>query len=474
MFKVKILTNDYTMGCLDNVLEYIKSHINDYVVDLKELVSYPTVAVYSDSERSFVSASAMLKNHLLAAGVEDVRLLSDYGHPVIYASQSVSSPLPTVLLYAHYDVQPADPLDLWQSDPYDLVVKDGVMYGRGVSDDKSLVISIIKSLEVINKYCLDLKYNVKILFESSEESGSRELSAMLDTGNPKYEFYKDLFSASTLLACDLSMSSELHPSITISCRGCVACELTIIGPNRDLHSGHYGGIIGNPIHELSRLIASLHDEDNHISVEGFYSGVSTTDEKKKMLEGVKIDEDFYKKDLNVDGFVIEKGFSGYQSCRLRPTIEVNGIYGGHTKEGGKTIIPSSATAKLSMRLVDSQDPEKIFHLFERHIKKHINKAFKYKLVCNDHGSVAVESDLISPVFRSYKKALEEEYGEAAVYIRAGGSIPIMSTFKTALGCDIVFVGFGGPNSNCHGPNENYSLTSFEKGIKTLVRLLTQN
>ena len=152
------------MGCLDNVLEYIKSHINDYVVDLKELVSYPTVAVYSDSERSFVSASAMLKKHLLAAGVEDVRLLSDYGHPVIYASQSVSSSLPTVLLYAHYDVQPADPLDLWQSDPYDLVVKDGVMYGRGVSDDKSLVISIIKSLEVINKYCLDLKYNVKILF----------------------------------------------------------------------------------------------------------------------------------------------------------------------------------------------------------------------------------------------------------------------------------------------------------------------
>jgi acetylornithine deacetylase/succinyl-diaminopimelate desuccinylase-like protein len=193
-----------------------------------------------------------------------------------------------------------------------------------------------------------------------------------------------------------------------------------------------------------------------------------------MLDGVKINEDFYKKDLDVDGFVVEKGFTGYQSCRLRPTIEVNGIYGGHTKEGGKTIIPSSATAKFSVRLVDNQDPQRLLTLFEQHVKKNINKAFKYEIFCDEHGSVAVETNTSSEVFKKFKTALEEEYGEKSIYIRAGGSIPIMSTFKQTLGCDIVFVGFGGPNSNCHGPNENYSLTSFEKGIKTLIRLLANN
>ena len=462
------------MNKLDEALMHIEENIRCYVSDLKELVSYPTVAIEEDNKESFTLAAEMIKKSLLAAGVDNVQLLSDYGNPVIYGAKQVSSSLPTVLLYAHYDVQPAEPLELWETDPYDMVVRDGVMYGRGVSDDKALVISIIKALEVIHKYGLEMKYNVKIIFESSEEASSKELGAMLSHSNPQHDFYKELFSTPTLLACDLSMSSEDHPSITLSCRGCMALELTIIGPNRDIHSGHFGGVIGNPLHEICRLIASLHDDNNHVTVEGFYDGVDTTEEKKRMLDGVKVDEDFYKKDLNVDGFVIEKGFTGYQSCRLRPTIEVNGIYGGHTKEGGKTIIPSSVTAKLSMRLVDNQDPERILNLFEQHIKNTINKAFKYNISYNGHGSVAVESNISSPVFSSYKKALEDEYGEKTVYIRAGGSIPIMSTFKTTLGCDIVFVGFGGPNSNCHGPNENYSLKSFEKGIKTLVRLLSQN
>ncbi len=463
------------MSGLDGVFEYVKKNLDNYVdKELSQLISYKTVAHYKETKDDFTRAANDIKLWLEKAGIEEVQLISDFGNPIIYGNKFVDKDLPTVVMYAHYDVQPAEPFDLWKTDPYKLTVENGRMYARGVADDKTLLLSIIKALEAMNDNDVELKYNVKILFEPSEEAGSDELNSMFDkTKNASFELHRELLSNATMIACDTSMLNENKPSINIGVRGCVHFELTVHGANRDIHSGSYGGLVGNPIHELSRLIATIHDENNHITIDGFYDDVNTTDEKRQMSNNIPFDVDFIKNDLGIKNIVYEKQFTPRQSCRLRPTVEVNGIYGGHIKDGNKTIIPSKATAKFSIRMVDNQDPSKIMCLFEKHINKNIDDAYSYELHDVDKGCSAVTTDINCPYFRNVKEAMREEYGEEPLLIRGGGSLPIVSKMQEVLKCNVVFLGFGGATSNSHGPNENYSLNSFERGIRTIIRFLSK-
>ena len=454
-----------------NIFAYIEDQRKSIIDDFRKLISYKTVSSRHDNAEEFKNASECIISYLLEADLDNVTSISDFGNPIIYAEKFTDPSLKTLLFYAHYDVQPAEPLDLWNTDPYELKVEDGEMYGRGVSDDKGMLIAVIKALDCILKNGMQLKYNVKILFEPCEEACSREIVSMFSEDNVNIQKYKDLFKCDAIVACDSAMSFEERPTLTIGIRGCVSCELVIIGPNRDIHSGQFGGCVGNPIHELCRLLSLMRDDNNHITIEHFYDKVNTTEEDMRSCDKYNIDEEEMKRDLGVGSLLYEKGFTPRQANRIRPTIEVNGIYGGHTGEGGKTIIPSKATAKISIRLVDEQDPVEIMNNVRSFIRKNIHPAFRYEIKQEDEGSGATNTDTSCEVYRELFKCTGEEYQMSVTEVKMGGSIPIMNTLNKNLGCNIVFFGTGSPNSNCHGPNEHLSIDSFFKAIRIIVRLL---
>ena len=444
----------------------IESNINTYIAELSKLIELKTVAI-DDNKNEFDEASEYIKNLLIFSGINDILIINEFGHQIIFAQNNINKNLKTVLLYAHYDVQPAEPLNLWNSDPFKLSVKDNYLFGRGVADDKTLLYSIIKALEIIKNNNLDLNYNIKIIFEPSEESSSIELNRLFKCDS-NLQKYKDLFKCDVLLACDSDMISEEKPSISTSIRGILAAEITIFGPNRDLHSGSFGGFIGNPITEMCRLLGNIHDLDNKIKIAGFYDNVM--DFSKDEL--VDIDLDSLKKGLEIDDFIHEKGYSLKQCSTTRPTFEVNGIFGGYNGKGSKTIIPNYCVAKISCRLVDNQRPDEIFEKIDKYFRNNIRRAFKFKIDREEEGSVAVNSNVDSSEFKKLVRVLSDVYNKKIVFDKVGGSIPIISKFKEILGCDVIFVGFAYNNCNCHGPNENYSLQSLKNGIKTLVRYLT--
>ena len=446
--------------------EYIEKNKERYLSEFGKLISYKTVAMDKNSKNEFDKCTDYIKN-LLSDYVDKITLITDFGNPIIIAEKHISNNLPTVLLYAHYDVQPETPLDLWNSDPFTLTQKDNLLFGRGVADDKSHLLEIIKTLELIKNNDLNLKYNVKILFEPSEECGSNELNKFLDSNLKEV----NLLKCDTILACDSSLISDEKPSITIGLRGCVDFDLIITGPNKDIHSGMYGGVIGNPIHEMCRLLAKIHDENNKITIENFYNGVHEDEEMSKILNKLPNNENDLKHDLNVDDFIIEHGFSSIEASKIRPTFEVNGIFGGYEGKGGKTIIPTTCTAKISCRLVNDQKTDDIYNYFCDFIKKNIRKAFKYDIIRNSKGSSAVESNINCNQFKKFVNIMKEEYNNEILFDRSGGSIPIMTKLKEKFKSDIIFVGFVNNNSNCHGPNENCEIKSIEKGIKILTKHL---
>ena len=459
---------------MDNKInEYIEKNKEKYISELSKLISFKTVAMDKNSKNEFDNCTDYIKN-LLSDYVDKITLITDFGNPIIIAEKHISDDLPTVLLYAHYDVQPETPLDLWNSDPFILTKKGDFLLGRGVADDKSHLLEIIKTLELIKKNDLNLKYNIKILFEPSEECGSKELNNFLDSNLKEV----NLLKCDTLLACDSSLISNEKPSITVGLRGCVDFELTIIGPNKDIHSGMYGGVIGNPIHELCRLIDIIHDENNKITIENFYNGVENNYNLREMLNKLPNNEDELKHDLDVDDFIIEQGFTSIETSRIRPTFEVNGIFGGYEGEGGKTIIPNKCTAKISCRLVNNQKTDDIYNYFWDFIKKNIRKNFKFNIIRNSKGSSAVESNINCDEIKKFINIMKEEYyqnntniNKEILFDRSGGSIPIMTKLNEKYGCNIIFVGFVNSNSNCHGPNENCEILSIEKGIKILTTYL---
>jgi acetylornithine deacetylase/succinyl-diaminopimelate desuccinylase-like protein len=402
---------------------------------------------------------------MIQSGADNCRLIETDGYPVVYGEKMIDPSLPTVLVYGHYDVQPPDPLDLWTSPPFEPTVRkteihpDGAIFARGSCDDKGQFYMHVKALETMLK-TNTLTCNVKFMIEGEEEVGSANLGAFLRNN-------KEQLKADVILISDTSIIANDTPSIDVGLRGLAYMEVEVTGPNRDLHSGVYGGAVANPVNILCKMIASCHDENNHITVDGFYDNVAELSaEERADLNKAPFNMDAYKKDLDINEVWGEKGYTTNERTGIRPTLDVNGIWGGYTGEGAKTVLPSKAFAKISMRLVPNQTSEEISAKFEKHFQKIAPPSVKVK-VSHHHGGNPVVVSTTSAAFQAASKAMETTYGKKPVPTRGGGSIPIVALFKSELGLDSVLFGFGLDTDALHSPNEHYGIFNYLKGIETI-------
>ncbi|KAF0241521.1 MAG: dipeptidase [Sediminibacterium sp.] len=439
--------------------EYQEQHKDRFLNELLDLLRIPSVSARSEHKPDMLNCAEAVKARLLEAGADIVTIYPTEGHPIVYAEKIVDPSKPTVLVYGHYDVQPADPIELWNSGPFEPVIKDGKIFARGSADDKGQFYMHVKALETFTK-TNSAPTNIKFLIEGEEEIGSPNLATFVKNN-------KALLKADVILISDTSMLSMDTPSIDIGVRGLSYIEVEVTGPNRDLHSGVYGGAVANPITILAKMIASCHDENNHITIPGFYDDVvaSTDTERAKMAEA-PFDENEYKTDLGVSTLWGEKGFTTNERTGIRPTIEVNGIWGGYTGEGAKTVLPSKAFAKISARLVPNQSSviitEKLLNYF-----KSIAPAGVTVKASEHHGGEPYMTPIDSIAYKAAAKAIHATFGKDPIPVRGGGSIPICALFEKELGLKIVFLGFGLDSDNLHSPNEKYELVNFYKGIETI-------
>lgn len=438
---------------------FLEKNKERFLNELLELLRIPSVSARTENRLDMIKCAEAVKKSLIDAGADIATLYLTDGHPIVYAEKITDPSWPTVLVYGHYDVQPADPLELWKSGPFEPVIIDGKIFARGACDDKGQFYMHVKALEsmVANN---DLKTNIKFCIEGEEEIGSPNLAKFV-TSN------QDLLKSDVVLISDTAMISMETPSIDTGVRGLSYIEVVVTGPNRDLHSGVYGGAVANPATILARMIASCHDENNHITIPGFYDDViESSAEERSLMAKAPFNEAVYKKDLGIDSVYGEAGYSTNERTGIRPTLEVNGIWGGYTGEGAKTVLPSTATAKISARLVPNQSSEviteKLLHYF-----KSIAPAGVKVAVMEHHGGEPYLTPIDSKGYRAAAKAIEKTFGKSPVPVRGGGSIPICSLFEKALGVKIVFMGFGLDSDNLHSPNEKYDLVNFYKGIETI-------
>jgi acetylornithine deacetylase/succinyl-diaminopimelate desuccinylase-like protein len=442
------------------VKEYIRSNQQRFLDELFDLLRIPSVSADSRHKGDVRNAAEYLKEKLTLAGVDNVELCETKGFPIVYAERIVDPKLPTVLVYGHYDVQPPDPLDLWTSPPFDPVIKDDKIYARGSCDDKGQVYMHVKAFEAMTKLDL-LSCNIKFMIEGEEEVGSENLDVFVKEN-------KDKLKADIILISDTAMISLDHPSITAGLRGLSYMEVEVTGPNRDLHSGVYGGAVANPVNVLAKMIASLHDDNGRITVPGFYDKVvELSESEREAINKAPFNLDNYKKDLDVKDVNGEKGYSTVERTGIRPALDVNGIWGGYTGEGAKTVLPSKANAKISMRLVPNQDSKEISVLFEKHFRSLAPDTVKVKINALHGGQPAV-TPTDSKAFRAAGAAFQEVWGKAPIPTRDGGSIPIVALFKNELGLDTVLMGFGLDSDAIHSPNEHYGVKNFLLGIETIV------
>lgn len=439
--------------------EYQEQHKERFLNELLELLRIPSVSAKSEYKDDMLKCAEAVKQRLLEAGADTVEIFPTAGHPIVYGEKTIDASKPTVLVYGHYDVQPADPLELWNSGPFEPLIKDGKIYARGSADDKGQFYMHVKALETMTK-TNTLPVNVKFIIEGEEEIGSKHLGEFL-------EAKKDMLKADVILISDTSMLSMENPSIDVGVRGLTYIEVEVTGPNRDLHSGVYGGAVANPITILAQMIASLHDENNHITIPGFYDDVvvSSTEERAEMAKA-PYNEEEYKKDLGVDELWGEKGYTSNERTGIRPTLELNGIWGGYTGEGAKTVLPSKAFAKISCRLVPNQKNGEIEKLLIDHLHKIAPKGVTVKAAPH-HGGDPYMTPVDSVEYKAAAKAIEATFGKAPIPVRGGGSIPITALFESVLGIKTVFMGFGLDNDNLHSPNEKYDLFNYYKGIETI-------
>jgi acetylornithine deacetylase/succinyl-diaminopimelate desuccinylase-like protein len=439
--------------------QYQNDNKDRFLAELLELLRIPSVSADSKYKGDVARCAEAVKEYLLHAGCDTAEVCVTAGHPIVYGEKIVDSNLPTVLVYGHYDVQPADPLELWDSGPFEPVVKEGRIYARGACDDKGQMFMHIKALETMVKSG-DLPCNVKVMIEGEEEVGSVNLGKFLEDN-------KQRLAADIVLVSDTSMISMEHPSIESGLRGLSYMEVEVTGPNRDLHSGVYGGAVANPATILCKMIASLHDENNHITVKGFYDKVAElTEAERKAINDAPFSLDDYKKDLGVDDVWGEAGYTTLERTGIRPTLEVNGIWGGYTGEGAKTVLPSKAYAKISMRLVPHQVSTEISDLFARHFEALAPASVQVKVTAH-HGGEPVVTPTDSPAYQAAAKAIRTTFGKEPIPTRGGGSIPIIALFERVLGLKTVLLGFGLDNDNIHSPNEKYDVANFYKGIETI-------
>lgn len=439
--------------------DYQEKNKDRFLNELLDLLRIPSVSAKSEHKEDMKRCAEAIKQRLLEAGADTVEIYPTDGHPVVYGEKIIDPAKPTVLVYGHYDVQPAEPLELWKSGPFDPTIIDGKIYARGSCDDKGQVYMHIKALEILVK-TNTLSNNIKFCIEGEEEVGSPNLGKFISS-------HKELLKADCILISDSAMISLDTPSIDIGVRGLSYIEVEVTGPNRDLHSGVYGGAVANPITILAKMIASLHDENNHITVPGFYDDVVVaTAEERELMARAPYDEKEFKEDLGVKELWGEKGFTTNERTGIRPTIELNGIWGGYIGEGAKTVLPSKAFAKISARLVPNQSSDKITEILIKHLEKIAPPYVTVKAALH-HGGEPYMTPIDSVAYQAAAKAMETTFGKTPIPVRGGGSIPICALFEKELGIKIVFMGFGLDSDNLHSPNEKYNIDNFYKGIETI-------
>jgi acetylornithine deacetylase/succinyl-diaminopimelate desuccinylase-like protein len=439
--------------------EFQEANKDRFLQELLDLLRIPSVSAKSEHNGDMQACAKAVAKSLTDAGAQIATIYETEGHPIVYGAIIVDPSFPTVLVYGHYDVQPADPLELWNSGPFDPTIIDGKIFARGACDDKGQFYMHVKALEIMTK-TNSMCTNIKFVIEGEEEIGSPNLATFVKAN-------KELLKADVILISDTAMISMDNPSIDIGVRGLSYIEIEVTGPNRDLHSGVYGGAVANPITILSKMIAACHDENNHITIPGFYDDVieSTDAERAKMAEA-PFDLNEFKQDLGIANVWGEKGYSTNERTGIRPTLEVNGIWGGYTGEGAKTVLPSKAFAKISCRLVPNQSStvitEKVLNYFKSIAPDNVTvAAFEH------HGGEPYITPIDSHEYQSAAKSIATTFGKEPIPVRGGGSIPICSLFEQELGLKIVFMGFGLDSDNLHSPNEKYDIVNFYKGIETI-------
>lgn len=441
----------------------IKTYISDnrerFLAELFEFIRIPSVSAKDENKPDMIRAADYVKQSLLKSGADRAEVFPTAGHPVVYAEKNISPDAPTVLVYGHYDVQPAEPLELWVSPPFEPEIRDGKIWGRGADDDKGQLFMHVKAFEyLVSGNALDC--NVKFMIEGEEEVGSVNLEKFCREN-------KEMLRSDVILISDTTMVALDIPSITSGLRGLSYMQVEVSGPDRDLHSGLYGGAVVNPCNVLSSMINALKDEKGRITIPGFYDDVKecSAEERAEMAKR-PFDRSAFMKSVGVDELAGEQGYSDLERIGIRPTLDVNGIWGGYTGEGAKTILPSKAFAKISMRLVPYQDAEKIAKLFEKHFNALAPAGVRVKAEYL-HGGQAYISPLDTPEYMAASMAVEQALGKKPIPVRSGGSIPIVATFEKVLGVKSILLGFGLDTNAIHSPNENYPLVNFFSGIETI-------
>lgn len=444
---------------------YITENKERFLNELIELLKIPSISADSNYTADVQKMAEALAENLKNSGAENVEILPTEGHPVVYAEKIIDPNLPTVLVYGHYDVQPPDPVELWDSPPFEPVIKktdihpEGAIFARGACDDKGQMFMHVKAFEAMNRTG-SLPCNVKFIIEGEEEVGSENLE-------PFVAKHKDRLSADMVLISDTGIMANNVPTITTGLRGLCYLEVEVVGPNRDLHSGLYGGAVANPITVLADMISKLIDDSGHITIPGFYDDVEkVSEEERELMAKAPFSEDEYRAKLGIKALQGEKGFTTLERTSIRPTLDVNGIWGGYIGEGAKTVIPSKASAKISMRLVPNQNHDKVTELFTEHFNKIAPDSVSVK-VTPHHGGQPAVTPVDSVEYKAASEAMHETFGKVPIPLRSGGSIPIVDMFERVLGLKTVLFGFGLDTDAIHSPNEHYGLFNFYKGIETI-------
>ncbi|MBM3402052.1 MAG: dipeptidase [Bacteroidetes bacterium] len=444
---------------MQEIRRYVSDNKQRFLEELFELLRFPSVSADPKYKADMLKTAQYVADKLKTAGADTVEICPTAGYPIVFGEKIIDRSLPTVLVYGHYDVQPPDPIELWHTPPFEPTIRDEKIYARGSCDDKGQFYMHVKAFELMMKIN-SLPCNVKFMIEGEEEVGSSNLGIFVSQN-------KERLKADVVLISDTSMIGLENPSLETGLRGLSYVEVEVTGPDRDLHSGVYGGAVGNPATILAKLIASMHDENNHITIPGFYDDVlELSEQERDMLNRAPYNESEYKVDLKVDELWGEKGYTTLERTGTRPTLEVNGIWGGYIGEGAKTVLPSKAYAKISMRLVPNQQSDKITKLFKDHFESIAPKSVKVK-VTPHHGGEPVVTPTDSIAFKAAQKAIFESFGKEPIPTRGGGSIPIVALFEKELGIKTVLMGFGLDSDNLHSPNEKFDLANFYKGIETI-------
>ncbi|MCA2004228.1 MAG: dipeptidase [Ignavibacterium sp.] len=444
---------------MKEVIDFIDSNYERYLDELKEFLRIPSISTLPEHSKDMQSAAEFVANRLKEAGMNRVEIFQTEGHPLVYAEWLGAPGKPTVLVYGHYDVQPVDPIELWETPPFEPTIKGDNIFARGATDDKGQMFVHIKSVEAYFKTFGSLPLNVKFIIEGEEEIGSSNLTTFLKNN-------VDLLKADAVLISDTSLYDVGIPTITYGLRGLAYMEVEITGPNRDLHSGTYGGAVPNPINILAEMIAKLKDKDGRITITGFYKDVlKLTKEERENFKALRFSEKEFAKSIGIKKSVGEKGYSVLERIWARPTLDCNGIVGGFTGQGAKTVIPSKASAKISMRLVPNQDPNKIAKLFTKYIKQ-IAPDYVTVKVTSIHGGYPVLAPLDHKATKAAARAMSKAFGKKTIFMREGGSIPIVVDFAKRLKACPVLMGLGLDSENLHSPNEHFNLNHFKLGIKS--------